>query len=551
VVFRTNSGIESQRAVSLPIGGLAAVGELHASAKHLQFGRVVVGARRERSVVLTNLGTDVTRFDAFVVNGSQDFSIRLRGQDPRQTPSVSKDPDGDGEPGLVPYGQLEVIVVFQPSADRPTDGELHVISDAHNEKIVIALTGNAAGPCVRVVPRAVAFPPTAIGATRVVPVRIESCGSAPVTIEAIRLSPESAAFGLGPHPALPIRLPGANAGGAVGPGVDTSVTFAPGAEAEFSGRLLVTSTDPDTPELEIELTGRGVENACPTPRLEVQRLEVRPLDVITLDGSASTDPDGPDGRPVEYAWTVVSRPGGSTSQPVERLHDAFAPAEGGTPDRTATPEARFFVDLAGEYVLELAVVDHYGARAPSDLCPSAPARLHLKAVPSEKLHIQLTWDTPADRDQTDDLGTDVDLHLLHPQASGWFSGDGLDCFFENGTPDWGRPGDPSDDPTLDIDDVNGAGPENINIARPQSTEAYRRGYRVGVHYYSADGLGAGADLGPLESVATVRIFVNGEMAYEGSRALAETRDFWTAAEVKFVGANGRVIEVDTLTREGP
>ena len=352
------------------------------------------------------------------------------------------------------------------------------------------------------------------------------------------------------HP-LPIELPGTTQADPQPPGVDALLFFKPDRRGIFHGQLLVTSTDPERPELEIEVAGAGVANECPIPRTLTQDQEVSPLDVVVLDGSASVDPDGPNERPVAYEWVVVDRPLGSTTQPFERLYDDRSPARGGTPDVASTPTARFFVDLAGEYTLELRVTDHYGAQAPSALCPAAPARVHIKAVPSEALHIQLTWDTPGDPDQTDDQGTDVDLHLRHPRGARWSSTDGFDCFYQNRAPDWGQPGVRSDDPSLDIDDVNGAGPENINIAQPERTDAYPSGYLVGVHYFSADLFGGSGEQGALQSTARVRIFVNGEVAYEGERTLRETDDLWTVAEVRFNDATGQVIEVDELTSERP
>jgi len=80
------------------------------------------------------------------------------------------------------------------------------------------------------------------------------------------------------------------------------------------------------------------------------------------------------------------------------------------------------------------------------------------APPLEQLglSIRLSWDTN---------NTDVDSHLVEPGGS-LFDCDS-DCFFGNPSPDWGVSGDWKDDPFLDLDDVDGYGPENINISEPQ------------------------------------------------------------------------------------
>jgi hypothetical protein len=83
------------------------------------------------------------------------------------------------------------------------------------------------------------------------------------------------------------------------------------------------------------------------------------------------------------------------------------------------------------------------------------------------MHIRLNW--------TSDL-TDVDLHLLGPGGVMWTC-EG-DCYFSNGNPNWGDPNDFRDDPFLDVDDVDGFGPENINLEAPAPGT-----YRVVVQYW--------------------------------------------------------------------
>ena len=69
-------------------------------------------------------------------------------------------------------------------------------------------------------------------------------------------------------------------------------------------------------------------------------------------------------------------------------------------------------------------------------------------------------------------------------------------------PNWGDPGTASDDPSLDIDDTDGAGPENINLDNPETGVTYK----VGVHYYNDHGYGV--------SYATLRLYFFGELIFE-------------------------------------
>jgi hypothetical protein len=263
---------------------------------------------------------------------------------------------------------------------------------------------------------------------------------------------------------------------------------------------------------------------------------VRVGDIVVLDGSASSDPDGPGGVPVRYEWVVVERPDGSVSQPVERFFEPGAPGGGGPEDDPLTPTAVFFVDLPGAFTFELRVTDEDGLTAPSEACP-ADASVNIRATQVEDLHVQLIWDTPADPDETDERGTDLDVHLRHPDAEDFFDMR-LDCFSMNTNPDWGEPGDPADDPSLDFDDINGAGPENISISRVQDTDRLGAPYEAAVFYFDD------ADLGPTD--ATLRIYRDGDLAFDATRRLDRPGLLWHAASIH-TGAEPRVVEVDEIS----
>jgi uncharacterized protein YfaP (DUF2135 family) len=81
--------------------------------------------------------------------------------------------------------------------------------------------------------------------------------------------------------------------------------------------------------------------------------------------------------------------------------------------------------------------------------------------PELPLYTALQWNTD---------GTDVDLHLVGPN--------GVDCYFRNKSPSWGG--------VLDIDDVNGFGPEHITIPVLKQTGTYT----LYAHYYDPKGKGS-------------------------------------------------------------
>lgn len=84
---------------------------------------------------------------------------------------------------------------------------------------------------------------------------------------------------------------------------------------------------------------------------------------IQLDGSATTDPDG---DPLKYSWSYVSRPDGSSAA----LSDANAISPTFTPD------------LPGTYVLQLVVNDYFTDSAPSTVTVSAlPIKSRVSVTP--------------------------------------------------------------------------------------------------------------------------------------------------------------------------
>ena len=165
------------------------------------------------------------------------------------------------------------------------------------------------------------------------------------------------------------------------------------------------------------------------------------------------------------------------------------------------------------------------------------------------IHIQLTWDKD---------GTDVDLHLIKPGGAFAKSPgtDASDCAFSNKTPDWdgdgvrntvlGGPINDAQDPALDIDDVNGYGPENTVIQTPADGV-----FTVKAYYWSDHSYGS--------TIPTVKVWINesliktyvynaaslGEFVGTGS-----SHSLWTPCTITVAGSSITLSDVGSIETAG-
>ena len=266
-------------------------------------------------------------------------------------------------------------------------------------------------------------------------------------------------------------------------------------------RLRFTATDVEGASASCEIT----VNATPTPP-EVSCpavIEGRPLTPVDIAASAVDD-----GVIVRWAWRVDTRPPGSGASPPAPL------------DR---PMTRFTPDIAGVYSLTVTATDDDG------MTGTCTTRVNAGNV--DGLRVEMFWDTPTG---------DMDLHLLSPTATRWTS-DG-DCYYANCNVsnghnlEWGGPGT-DDNPRLDIDDLTGFGPENINIATPVPGT-----YRIGVHAYS----------GGAAHRITVRIYCGGSTTEPRrtfgpvtlrDRGGPSSNDFWRVADVTITGTGCTIADL--------
>jgi len=537
ILLRSNDTGQEEVTVTLSTG--ESKPQLTVQPPEVRFGDVTEGATATQELTLFNSGKANLEIQRIELANDADgqFTVEIA-----QDKGTYNSYPATLRPGVdvVDRETMVLLVHYTPNRIGGADGKLRIESnDPNNQVYEVDISASSIKPCIEILPADADFGDVAIGESKELALDLTNCGNAPLVItEASLVDPgEGTSEDFHIHSAP---------GGLDCAGGDTTCTgeitigeastetlvlqYTPGEEGPDGGRLYLNTNVPGKEDLEVLLFGRGTTNTCPVavgqariagsdtwdlfPDTEHQLVTI-PLKTLELRGDNSDDPDG---AIDSYQWTVVERPDDSTAQ--------LSPHE-------AHPNPTFFLDLAGTYVFELQVVDNKGL--PS--CQNA--RVVVDAVPDEDIHVQLVWDTPADPDQTDEgfaAGSDMDVHVLHPLGE-WFDMP-HDCFYGNPNPDWGRPANPSDDPSLDRDDTDGAGPENINLDNPENN----RVYRVGVHYFNDHGYGA--------SFVTVRVFVQGSLRFElANKRMPSTDYFWDVATIAWPG--GHIQQIDNLLAAAP
>ena len=501
----------------------------------VNFSSVPPGTQVGKRVPVKNLGQAPLEINKVKLTGSELFKVTLA-KDQTSGDKGSKGKNnkmmGNGGGGLKPEKDdpisniegtslepdesVDLRVWFAPEDNSPEKADLTIFSNDPNDgQKTIKVLGNSGTPCLGLShEEEINFGASSTGQVATKTVTIENCRARATELEIhdIKVTNDGGGvFGV-KKASLPgdldkgkkFTIKGDNRANFV-------VTFTPPKKQSYQGELLIKSNDPSRTNHKIKLVGKGTDNECPEAIAEASvkgnnrkktTLNTLPLETIKFDGTSSNDPDGSIKR---YEWSIIKRPEDSTA----RL----------TPN-SSVEKPEMFLDLAGEYKVELVVYDNDQAAS----C-GKQAIVTIKAIPQEDIHVQLVWDTPADSDQTDTTGADLDLHYLSPKATSWNEAP-YDIFWHNKEGDWGQQNVKSDDPSLDIDDTDGAGPENVNHNNPVSGN----NYTVGIYYYDDHGFGP--------SYATVRIYIDGTLKKEfKNKFMSGTFDFWKVGLIEWPSKN--------------
>ena len=499
----------------------------------VSFGRVTPGLSRAKIIGLRNGGDEALTISGISLQPSNTVDFEVTYPDPDAPEDLAR--DSDTPPARVEPGEgFPVRVTFFPLDTMPSQASMRIESNDPDSPIKeVDLLGNFDEPCLEVIGNTFAL----AGSDAVAGVDFGTVRTGQSSLRTIRLQNCSTSR---PH-TLYRYMDALN-------GTDFSVTAAPASDANgelilppFEEALISVAFDPTSdglktasyeitsnatvnPNPKVDLFGEGTSQACPEPvalasvmgssNPPSQTISTQPLQRVLFDGTQSFDQDG---SIVRYEWTIISAPVNSTSR---LTPDAFS------------PQPSFFIDVAGQYVFELSVVDDSG------ITSCTTAQVTILATSSSTLSIELTWTTPSDPDITDNNGTDLDLH--YKQAASVWNTMPDTIFWQSVTSDWGVQGDTSDDPYLDIDDIDGLGPEVISHDNPEAGT-----YNVGAYYYNDNGF--------LVSYATVRIYQQGQLIAEERDQYLQREDiFWNVGNLT-VDANKMVTyrRVDTVSQGFP
>ena len=407
-----------------------------------------------------------------------------------------------------------VSVKFAPQVEGTVNATVRIKSDAENlnpdEDVLINLSATGAARCqpdIEILPAQCDFGDVGVGATGFCDITINNLctSSCDLLISDVGFSATTDRTVFGVQSPVPVPF-------AIGCGTGRTLRlFAkPTAAQTFNGALTIDSFDPDEEKIEVPLVVRGAE--APTCVARVSRInnvpnnsvspEIEPLDDVELSASESSAAIA-GGVIREWRWEILDQPTESSARlstpTAETTRFNFSSAAGTVSG----------LDVAGTFLVGLIVKDDSNLE-------STQCTIALNAVPQGGLHVQMTWDQG---------GGDLDLHLAQNGTS-WCSA--ADCHYGRTTTTWGA--------RLEIDDLCGFGPENINMENIADGS-----YTVAVDFF---GRGGGGGCSPTTSTTvTVRVFLAGQLQFEAPHLIRQGEQ-WQPVRIERRNGVSTVVELD-------
>ena len=444
--------------------------ELSLSELHVDFGALSDGDELSTLLWLENTGTAALSILNVTLSGSAAFSVTM----PEKIDTLQP-------------GESDSLVLHYSPINLDEEATLAILTnDPDRPESLVSLYGTGSFPELVLSENPLILSTISPGSDTANTVTLTNAGEAELWVDSLIVT--GSAFSLAEDIDLPFSL---------SPDESRSVeiAFASDVPGTFDGQIWIE----DNTVSGLSSGGLLGASAVPVALCSASSATIAPIHGSTdWLGDASFDAGG--GQLAEYQWSLISRPAGS------------AVTMNGT---DSANRYNFTPDLAGEYTAQLIVVNSEGIA-------SEPCTTTIEAIPDQNLWIEMFWTHPED---------DMDLHLLQP---GGELGADSDCFYDNcinGGLDWGELGVSTDDPSLDIDDIHGTGPENINIPVPESGT-----FTVIVHDYqfsTPNYLDA--------NDVTVNVYLGGRLAWTGSKPIS-IEDSYTRF-VKITWPEGTITEL--------
>lgn len=463
----------------------------------LDFGEVSIGTAKPLEVQLQNTGRVALTLET--VSLPQDFSIRgVKGMLEGTT--------------LMPGTELIFEVVFFPSIEGERSDQL-VVTAKNAEDIVLDLRGLGS---LRRLPELVLDPPSLnFGRVDVnnqgnATFTIRNNGLAPATITGVTLQSTAQPIVAGDSfllaSMLPVSVP-------EGGSVNFGAVFAPATEGVKTD-VMVFAVAEDVPDLNLNVSGEGIISAgdifCTPSNVNFGPVERGMTSIMQVTCEARGGP----------ARLITARVNGSTQ--LFNLPNPV-PTQDLMPGDTATIDVQFVPEGLPDTVSSELIVDYNGGNGASTVTIPLAGEVVPPPPTATAISVVLEWS---------DNDTDVDLHMIRPGGRMFDLINNSDCYYANRTPDWGVVNDATDNPFLDDDDIDGFGPETINLE-----QAAPGAYEVQAHYFSDHRNGP--------TTATLQVFVAGNLVGTFTRPNFACNQVWHVGTVNWDGTNGTFQPVDT------
>lgn len=460
----------------------------------LQFGEVPLDMSRALPVTLSNVGEGLFTIEGIEV--PEGFSLR----------GVKGTLEGTS---LQPADTLDFEVVFFPTEEGTYDRVLTV--RAVNTTVELALSGVGVRrriPVLSIDPTSIDFGNVALGESARASFTVRNSGTAPATLDRASLRSTGRDVAAGDTFLIGTQLPVVVQ---VEESVTLEVVYMPTTEGRHVDVMAIGASG-EAPPLELGLGGNGIvplgDILCEPSLIafgQVERGQVARRDVTCTarGGPARLISGAIAGNPMfvlpQPPATVDLMRDESVTVPVEFHPEGLPSVQRGT----------LRLNYAGGMGAASVQVDLTGEVIPPP--PTATA-----------FTIVMRWNTN---------NTDMDIHLLRPGAT-LFDPVG-DCHYANRSPDWGRQRDASDDPFLDVDDIDGFGPETINLSETAAGQ-----YQVWVHSFR--------DL--LRTTPTVEIHLAGNLAGTYNRPNLACGQAWHVGTINWNGTSGTFTPSTTVNQ---